>query len=103
MVDTATGCEKTERLLEFLLGDDAESRRLEAHLKDCEACSQEWESLRAWRAPLVAVAPQPIRHLVGDREKKRGMTSWSYRRAAFGWWRGGDRATVAVRSPRRRG
>ena len=59
MMATASGCQTTERLLELLLGDDAESRRVEAHLKECEACSQEWERLSAWRAPPVAAAPQP--------------------------------------------
>ena len=36
-----------------------------------------------------------------DGSKPASMTSWSYCRAAFGWRRGSDRATVAVRSPRR--
>ena len=42
---TAPVCQMTERLLDLLLGDDAESRHMEAHLENCEACRQEWESL----------------------------------------------------------
>ena len=39
--------------------------------------------------------------LLGGHPKPASMSSWSYCRAVFGWRRGGDRPTVAVRSPRR--
>ena len=43
-------------------------------------------------------APEHVSTVNGHRDP-RSMTSWSYCRVAFGWRRGSDRATVAVRSP----